>query len=282
MSTEATDPLPSLVSAPDGAPAVRGEQPCEVHWKVNPVARAQFTAAEQAAAAALGHRTDLVVVDVGCGRQSSLIIPGTKVLIGTDVDEKGLSRNGSIDHAVLADIGAEEVPEESVDGVVSIFALEHIVTPDVVLGRLVRALRRGGVLVVAVPDVNSPKAFVTRHTPQGFHEWFYRWVLGRRGTGAGTPFPTVLDAVIAPDRLDRLMAALGMTKVHGAHWEDNKQTQVRHKVFLRGPAWSAVRALWRLVFRVDPARTDYIAVYQRGRAPEATTDLGRLVTRVHG
>ena len=270
------EPLPSLAATGTDAPAAT-QRPCEVHWKVNPVTRAQFTAAEQAAAEALGHRTDLVVLDVGCGRQSSLIIPGTKVLVGTDVDEKGLSRNGSIDHAVLSDIGSEDLPEETVDGIVSIFALEHITSPDVVIGRLVRTLRRGGVFVLAVPDVHSPKAFVTRHTPQAFHEWFYRWVLGRRGTGAGTPFPTVLDPVIAPESLDRLMAALGMTKVHGAHWEDNKQAQVRRKVFLTGPLWSAVRGLWRLVLRVDPARTDYIGVYRRGPAPEAITELGRLL-----
>jgi SAM-dependent methyltransferase len=244
---------------------------------MNPRTRAQFDRAEEAARVALGDRRDLVVLDVGCGRQSNLLVPGTRVLIGVDIDEEGLHQNRALDHAVLADIVSEDIPEHCLDAVVSSYAFEHVRQPDVVIGRLVRALRPGGVFVLAIPDVRSPKALITRWTPFGFHRFVYRRVLGRRGPGQGGPFPTVLDPMIAPDRLERLMAVLGMEQLHVSRFEDDKQRQIRGKLKVTGVAWSAFRAVWRAVWRVDPAETEYLVVFRRIDSAEPRGELGRLL-----
>jgi len=184
-------------------------------------------------------------------------------VIGVDVDQPALDRNTTITDPVILSANDLQLPDASVDAISSIFTLEHVEEPDVVFGTMARALRPGGVMVIAVPQVRSPKALVTKFTPQWFHEWFYRNVLGRNPDTNGTPFDTVLDPAIAPERLRRLASALGLEVVADETFEDNKQKQVRTKLRIHGKTWAAARAISRTVVRHDAAETDYIAVYRR-------------------
>jgi SAM-dependent methyltransferase len=246
---------------------VADDRSYETHWQMNPVSRGVFDRATDAAVEALGDRTPLVVLDVGCGRQSNVVFPTATDVIGVDVDRTGLASNQTLTRRVFGDAVTTPVPESSVDAVACIFTLEHVRSPEVVFGKLARALRPGGVLVIAVPHVRSPKAVVTKRTPQAFHEWFYRRILGRTAEGEGIPFETVLDPAIRPDRLRRLAGALGLEVVFEEEFEDNKQRQVREKLFVKGALWKGIRVAMGLVLRHDPARTDYAAVYRR---PEGT------------
>lgn len=237
----------------------------ESHWRMNPASRAIFDRMEAAADEALGaHRHDgLTVVELGCGQQSNFVFEGAVRVIGVDVDEPALARNTTVTDPVLLSANDLELAPASVDAISSIFTLEHVQEPDIVFGTLARALRPGGVLVIAVPQVRSPKALLTKFTPHAFHKWFYHHVLGRSPDIHGTPFETVLDPALAPERLRRLASALGLEVIAEQSFEDNKQRQVRTKFHLNGPAWAATRALSRAVLHHDAADTDYIAVYRR-------------------
>lgn len=254
--------------APSPAPA-DGDRAYETHWQMNAVSRAVFDRCSEAAEVALGGRTGLVALDIGCGRQSNVVFAGASEVIGVDVDPKGLESNQTLTKRVFGDAVTTPIPEASADAVACIFTLEHVDLPDVVFGKLARALRPGGVLVIAVPHVRSPKAVVTKRTPQRFHEWFYRRILGRTAEGEGIPFETVLDPAIRPDRLRRLAGALGLEVVHEEEFEDNKQRQVREKLHVEGRVWGATRKATAAVLRHDPAITDYVAVYQRPAEPVA-------------
>ena len=237
---------------------------------MNPVSRAIFDRMEAAADEALTplRRNGLTVVEVGCGQQTNVVFEGATRVIGVDVDQPALVANTTVTDPVILSANELELAPESVDAISSIFTLEHVEEPDVVFGMLARALRPGGVLVIAVPQVRSPKAIITKFTPQSFHEWFYRRALGRDPGAHGTPFDTVLDPAIAPERLRRLATALGLDVIAEESFEDNKQRQVRTKVHLNGRAWAAPRAISRALLRHDAADTDYIAVYRRSdRAP---------------
>jgi SAM-dependent methyltransferase len=237
---------------------------------MNPVSRAIFDRMEAAADEALTplRRNGLTVVEVGCGQQTNVVFEGATRVIGVDVDQPALVANTTVTDPVILSANELELAPESVDAISSIFTLEHVEEPDVVFGMLARALRPGGVLVIAVPQVRSPKAIITKFTPQSFHEWFYRRALGRDPGAHGTPFDTVLDPAIAPERLRRLATALGLDVIAEESFEDNKQRQVRTKVHLNGRAWAATRAISRALLRHDAADTDYIAVYRRSdRAP---------------
>ena len=210
---------------------------------MNPVSRAIFDRMEAAADEALTplRRNGLTVVEVGCGQQTNVVFEGATRVIGVDVDQPALVANTTVTDPVILSANELELAPESVDAISSIFTLEHVEEPDVVFGMLARALRPGGVLVIAVPQVRSPKAIITKFTPQSFHEWFYRRALGRDPGAHGTPFDTVLDPAIAPERLRRLATALGLDVIAEESFEDNKQRQVRTKVHLNGRAWASCR-----------------------------------------
>jgi SAM-dependent methyltransferase len=248
------------------------ERPKEAHWHVNPITRAVYDRAEAIAGQLLVGSAERKVLDVGCGLQSSVMIPGTTRLIGIDLDEEGLSGNLSLDERYL--VGVEDMPfdPESFDGVVSVYALEHVSEPDVALGAMARLLRPGGVLVAVFPNVHSAKAILTKVTPTRFHVWAYRHILDRNAVHTdddehGGPFPTVLDGSLQRDRLERLLRALGLEVEYVERFEDNKQRYAREKVGLVGSKWSALRKLVCGVLGddYDPGLTEFIVVAQRPR-----------------
>ena len=248
------------------------ERPKEAHWHVNPVTRAVYDRAEAIAGELLVGNAERKVLDVGCGLQSSVMIPGTTHLVGIDLDEEGLSGNVSLDESFLVGVEDMPFPPESFDGVVSVYALEHVAEPDVALGDMARLLRPGGVLIAVFPNVHSAKAILTRLTPTKFHVWAYRHVLDRTTVHTdddehGGPFPTVLDASLQRDRLERLLRALGLDVVHVERFEDNKQRYAREKVGLTGSRWETIRKLVRGVLGedYDPGLTEFIVVAQRPR-----------------
>jgi SAM-dependent methyltransferase len=188
------------------------------------------------------------------------------------VDEEGLAGNLSLDERHLLGVEDMPFPDESFDGVVSVYALEHVDEPDVALGRMARLLRPGGVLMAVFPNVNSAKAVLTRITPQRFHVWAYRNILDRKTVMTdddehGGPFPTVLDRSLRQDRLERLLRALGLDVVHVERFEDNKQRYFREKIGLTGSRWNAVRKVARGLMGDDhdPGFTELIVVAQRPR-----------------
>lgn len=154
--------------------------------------------------------------------------------------------------------------------------LEHVEDPDLVLAKLARALRPGGVMVVAFPNVAMPKAWVTRWTPLWFHAFVYRRLLGRNDPNTGLPFETVLDGSLRPDRVERLAELCGLDLVFRRDFEDNKQRQLRERFGLVGRPWSILRTVFRAATgnRLDPAYSDVVFAFQRrsGAAAGALAD----------
>lgn len=248
------------------------DRPKEAHWHVNPVTRAVYDRAEAIADQLLAGQAERKVLDVGCGLQSSVMIPGTTHLVGIDLDEEGLSGNISLDESYLVGVEDMDFAPESFDGIVSVYALEHINEPDVALGDMARLLRPGGVIMAVFPNVHSAKAILTKVTPTKFHVWAYRHVLDRKAVHTdddehGGPFPTVLDGTLQRDRLERLLRALGLEIAYVERFEDNKQRYAREKVGLVGSKWSSLRKLVCGVLGddYDPGLTEFIVVAQRPR-----------------
>jgi len=253
-------------------------RPYETHWQMNPRTRAVLDEALDAAMAARGGRPPSVVLDVGCGRQSNVVFPGAELVVGTDIDGEGLAGNRTVDIAIAGDIVATDLPERSVDAIACIYVLEHVRHPDLVLAKFARALRPGGVLVVAVPNVAAPKAKITRWTPLSFHTFVYRRLLGRNDPNTGLPFATVLDPSIRPDRIEELARDIGLRVLLRRDFEDNKQRQLRQRIHLDGRAWSLVRRACRGLTggRVDPADSDVVFALERIADP-APSELARAL-----
>jgi SAM-dependent methyltransferase len=246
------------------------ERPKEVHWHVNPVMRAVYDRAEHVASDLLADRKEIRVLDIGAGIQSSVIIPATTHLVGVDVDEVHLAGNESLDERIVVGVEDLDFPDESFDGIVTVYALEHVARPDLAFARMARLLKPGGVVIAIVPNVSSAKAVLTRYTPTGFHVWVYRHLLDRKDvmTDAdddGGPFPTVLHGSLRRDRVEQLLPSLGLDVVHLEQFEDNKQRYFREKIRLVDGRWDAVRKVSRgcLGNAHDPGFTEFVVVAQK-------------------
>jgi SAM-dependent methyltransferase len=111
------------------------------------------------------------VLDIGAGRESSYIPlirdRATKYLIGIDVDKEELSRNQSLDRAIVADACSPfDLPTSSVDLVLAKSVVEHLPNVRAFLRNVDHVLRPNGLLVVFFPGKHAPFAILNRILPE--------------------------------------------------------------------------------------------------------------------
>ena len=154
----------------------------------------------------------LRVLEAGCGSASHVDFPPSRWLVGIDLSEKQLALNPSLDERILGDIQTYDYEPNSFDVVVCWNVLEHVREPEEALRRFFRAIKPGGIAVLACPNPRSVKGLVTRLTPHRFHVWFYRRILGSKlaGTDDHGPFPTIMSRDIAPEMICATAAAQGL------------------------------------------------------------------------
>ncbi len=99
------------------------------------------------------------VLDLGCGRGGvvELFWRDVKLAAGLDPDEPSLVERSTRGMPVITGRG-EDLPfaGETFDLVVSVWVLEHLRTPERVLGEVHRVLRPGGHFVFLTPNLRNP------------------------------------------------------------------------------------------------------------------------------
>lgn len=124
---------------------------------------------------------DSVVVDFGAGRGGFMDEPDSyrrwlrelkgrcQRFIGVDVDPAVLT-NPSVDEALVWQPGTKlELPDESVDVVVSDFTFEHVADPASVVAELERVLKPGGWVCARTPNRWGYIAVGARLVPKSLH-----------------------------------------------------------------------------------------------------------------
>jgi SAM-dependent methyltransferase len=206
------------------------------------------------------------VLEAGAGKRTRFEVPDDAYVVGVDTDPVAMSRNQRLDERVVGDLSRYR-PAAGFDLITCWYVLEHVPAPAELLDLFASWAAPGGLVVLAVPHLHSPKSLVTKLTPHRFHVWFRRRVLGypRAGTPGHGPYPTTLRPAIAPEAMTTLLAARGLVPVLEGFFEDGKQAAFRGKVRLTGPAWRAAQALVRALSlgRLDAARSEYILVLRR-------------------
>ncbi len=215
----------------------------------------------------LNGREGLRVLEAGCGPRLNLAFPDGAYVVGVDEDEVALARNELLDEAIVGDLHSIAQAPESYDAIVCWYVLEHVDKPDEIIAGFARALKPGGVIALAVPNLRSPKSIITKFTPHMFHVWFRRNVLGRKhaGTPGHGPYPTTLRRAIGPRTMMGQAARLGLEVAHVGFYEDSKQVQARQKAHVTGPAWSAVRGTVKVgsLGMMDAARSEFLIVLHK-------------------
>lgn len=179
----------------------------------------------------VANRGDLKVLEAGCGSCTNVRLPPGAHLAGIDISEKQLDRNESLDEKILGDLQTHDLPSEEFDLIVCWYVLEHLDRPERALDNMVRSLKRGGLLVLVVPNVFSVKGLVTKFTPHAFHVWFYRHILGRKdaGTDERGPFKTYLRTSTSERGIKNFASRNGMAIVLCREFSGYVQEQARYK-----------------------------------------------------
>jgi len=101
------------------------------------------------------------VLDIGCGNGAALRAMralGFTKLYGTEIDpgRRSILERQGIQVAITSDITTAELPEASFDVVRLSHVLEHVNNPSETIRRCWQLLKKGGRLLVAVPNFDSP------------------------------------------------------------------------------------------------------------------------------
>jgi SAM-dependent methyltransferase len=210
------------------------------------------------------------VLEAGCGSLTYIDLGSEAYVVGLDVSDVALERNTSLDERILGDVEEHEFPVASFDVIVCWYVFEHLPHPDRALARFAHALRPGGLLILALPNVLSIKGLVTKFTPFRFHVWVRRRLLGRplAGTPGHAPYPTYLPFSIAPSALRTSAARLGLSQRYAAMVEDPKQIAIRTKFRLTGRTWDLVKRAIRFLGagKLASDETEYVVVFRSAPA----------------
>lgn len=151
----------------------------------------------------LAARPEARILEAGCGSTSMLRFPDSARLTGIDISQDQLDRNTRIHEKILGDIEAYPLPESTFDVIVCWDVLEHLPHPERALANFARAIRPGGLILLAFPNPGSFKGWLTRVTPHAFHVWVYRHVFGIAWAGqpGHGPFETLFSPGMHPARI---------------------------------------------------------------------------------
>src|SRR6266581_2431470 len=130
------------------------------------------------------------ILEAGCGRKWPLDLKGIEhTLTGLDIDKAALDIRKNVtrdlDHTIHGDLRYADLGAGQFDLIYSSYVLEHIKEAEAVLQNCSKWLRKGGLLILLIPDADSVRGFITRITPHWFHVLYYRYVL--RLPNAGKP-----------------------------------------------------------------------------------------------
>ena len=151
---------------------------------------------------------------------------------------------------VLGDMRTIPLPPRSFDVVYSAHLLDRIEHAELVLDRLVAALRPGGLLLLRLRDRECAAALLDRMLPQPARRAIWHWLR----PGQAGPFPAVYEPLLSADGMHAYVLARGLVVAERQTLRDRPRRPGRL-------AWGA------------PLACRLIATLSRGRLPDDHDDM---------
>jgi len=149
------------------------------------------------------------ILEAGCGSYSYITVPHDKsYIVGIDISEEQLQKNTIVHEKILGDIQSYPLLPAEFDMIVCWWVLEHLSQPQKALKNFLCAIKEGGIIILAVPNVFSIKGLLAKYTPFWFHRLYYRIFFPNMGY---TPFPTFLRFSISPLSIRRFASKNGLS-----------------------------------------------------------------------
>ena len=203
------------------------------------------------------------MLDAGCGARRRIGLLAEHV-VGIDPDAEAIARNPCVDEKIVSSLEDAELPDDAYDIVICWNVLEHIDNPMRVLADFARAVKPGGLIVIALPNVQSFRGVVTKFTPTRLHAF-----LLRAGFSAHEPDPykTYHRWSLRPRKLVASAGALGLRVIHESVHEGYYERRLRELRPRVGKAWGVLaRVIERLTLGYITHRSDVILVLSRNPA----------------
>ena len=209
----------------------------------------------------------LKLLEAGCGSSTRLTIPAGTYVVGIDISQSQLDKNDILDEKILGDIQTYPLEEAVFDIIICRDVLEHLSDPEAAVRNFARAIKPGGLIILALPNLRSLKGWITKWSPHWFHVWTYKYIFRRKHAGkAGfAPFKTYMRSSIAPDRLKELGDKLGLNIDYFQLYEGGVLRILRKRIGLMGPLWKVVQFLVKMLSlgRLDAEKTDFVIVFSK-------------------
>ncbi len=217
----------------------------------------------------LRSRPTVRLLEAGCGSMSKIRLSGNVFVVGIDVSAKQLERNQGLHERILGDIQTFPLAEQSFDLIICWDVLEHLDDPVKALRNFFRAVRPGGLIILAFPNLYSVKGLITKLTPYPVHLWYYTHLLHVQNAGANDtpPFVTPFRLAVTYPAIRRLTKAHQGEVAFFAPRESPDMLYVRKKFwFMNLIMMTASLVSIALTFgRIDVAHSDCIMIL-RARA----------------
>jgi 2-polyprenyl-3-methyl-5-hydroxy-6-metoxy-1,4-benzoquinol methylase len=186
----------------------------------------------------LADRSTWKVLEAGCGSASHIGFKNGTMIVGIDISPKQLDLNDLLTEKIVGDLETYPLPPEAFDLVVCWDVLEHLPNPRKALENFFVTVNRGGIIILASPNVLTLRGLITKWSPHWFHVFYARYIAGYDWAGMpeGYPFPTYHRFVIAPAAIARLAKERSIDVVSAKTYGFDHPEQ-QHKILY---------ALWRL------------------------------------
>ncbi|WP_248961678.1 class I SAM-dependent methyltransferase [Sphaerisporangium perillae] len=207
----------------------------------------------------LGRRLDILIAGCGRGHTVDLERIETRVM-GIDEDlpvlRAAIGRRADLDARFLGDLRDAPLLPRTFDVVHAAFLLERVRNAELVLDRMVNALRPGGLLLIRMRDRTTAYGFCDRLAP-----WWLRRLLWSRLAPAGAvgPLPAVYEQVASREGIHSYCLMRGLMIAEDYSGSSGPA--------LRGPHAKLVRFVCRITQRLSgdrlPAGRDEITLVIR-------------------
>lgn len=137
----------------------------------------------------VGSRKGITILEAGCGSMSRFNYRKDARMVGIDISKEQLDKNTLLHEKILGDLESYPLPESQYDIIVCWDVLEHLRHPKLALRNFSNAVNRGGVIVLASPNVLTLRGLLTKLTPHIVHILYYRYVVGLSDAGKPGNYP---------------------------------------------------------------------------------------------
>jgi len=214
----------------------------------------------------VANKVNVRLLEAGCGSISRIRLGDNVKITGIDISEIQLARNTAVTEKILGDLQTYQFQKDYFDLVICWDVLEHLDKPEQALQNFFHSIKRGGLIILAYPNLYSLKGVITKATPHNVHVWYYRRLLHRPDAGLNdtAPFVTPFRLAATYPAIRKIARAYSAREVFFALRESHSMQYVRKKFWLFNAGMKAASLLSRTLSlgRLDVIQSDCIQVLQ--------------------